>query len=297
MTKMVANKILHIPLQWNQLQKRRIDCRNLLEQSIHLAKVGRNSRENLFSKYYLTFGYFITHHLCFLYDLTYLISSDTTHAILNNQRVVLAPKVLLAGRELSSLLVGHPQYPTIVAIENGPADPIEAGFTFSPDQTFSFVTDYDQTVIFSASIEDSAGGNQKRIVALQRDESITPILIEGDFLNSNDFPIVSSIPDTPMVFSADRSMAIMAQIQWNQGEPKSVILTKNTGDFYPHVSAFQPYSGLPQNSTISEFFAPISLKEDNLIFSGCLSGGSVNQTDDQFVATISKAGELDLIIQ
>ncbi|MDB4470512.1 hypothetical protein N9046_09315, partial [Akkermansiaceae bacterium] len=50
-------------------------------------------------------------------------------------------------------------------------------------------------------------------------------------------------------------------------------------------------------STISEFIAPISLKEGNLIFSGYLSGGSVNQTDDQFVATISKAGELDLIIQ
>lgn len=74
MTKMVANKILHIPLQWNQLQKGRIDCRNLLEQSIHLAKVGRNSRENLFSKYYLTFGDFITHHLWFLYDLIYLVA-------------------------------------------------------------------------------------------------------------------------------------------------------------------------------------------------------------------------------
>ena len=229
--------------------------------------------------------------------LTYLISSDTTHAILNDQSVVLTPKVLLAGQELSSLLVGHPQYPTIIAIENGPADPIEAGFTFSPDQTFSFVTDSDKAVIFSASIEDSAGGNQKRIIALHEGESIIPILIEGDFLNSNDFPIISSIPDSPMVFSANRSMAIVAQIQSNQGEPKSVILIRNNGDFHPHVSAFQPYSSLPQDSTISEFIAPISLKEDDLIFSGRLSGGSINQTDDQFVATISKTEELDLIIK
>ena len=229
--------------------------------------------------------------------LTYLISSDSTHAILNDQRVVLTPKVLLAGQELSSLIVGHPQYPTIIAIENGPADSIEAGFTFSPDQTFSFVTDSDQAVIFSASIEDSAGGNQKRIVALHDGESTNPILIEGDFLNSNDFPIVSSIPDSPMVFSADSSMAVMAQIQSNQEEPQSVILARNAGDFHPHVSAFQPYNGLPQDSTISEFIAPISLKEGDLIFSGRLSGGSTNPTDDQFVATISETGGLDLIIR
>ncbi len=230
-------------------------------------------------------------------NFSYRISSDTTHAILNNQRVVLTPKVLLAGQELSSLLVGHPQYPAVIAIENGSADPIEAGFTFSPDQTFSFVTDSRQAVIFSASIEDSAGGNQKRIIALHDGESVIPILIEGDSLNSNDFPLVSSIPDTPMVFSANGNIAVMAEIKSNQGESQSVILTGNTGDFYPHVSAFQSYNGLPKDSMISEFHSPISLKEDDLIFSGRLSGGAIDQADDQFVATISEGGELDLIIR
>jgi len=230
-------------------------------------------------------------------NLSYLISSDTAHAILDNHRVALTPKALLAGQELSCLLVGHHQYPTIVAIENGPADTIEAGFTFSPDQTFSFVTDSQQAVIFSASVEDSAGGNQKRIIALHDGKSVDSVLIEGDSLNSNDSPIVSSIPNTPIVFSADSRLAIIAQIQSNQGGPQSVILTGDSGNLHPHVSAYQPYNGLPQDSMISEFFAPVSLDEDHLIFSGRLAGGSVDQPNDQFVATISKNGELDFIIR
>ncbi|MCH1498010.1 MAG: ThuA domain-containing protein [Akkermansiaceae bacterium] len=230
-------------------------------------------------------------------DLSYLISSDTIHAILSNQRVALTPKVLLEGKELSCLLIGHPQYPTIAAIENGSADPIEAGFTFSPDQTFSFITDSNQAVIFSASIEDSAGGNQKRAIAIHDSESVIPMLIEGDLLNPNDTSIVSSIPDSSVFLYSDNKLAIMAQIQSDQGGPKDVILTGHPGNFHPHISAFQTYNGLPQDSMISEFLAPISLKNDDLTFSGRLEGASIDQTNDQFVARISKDGELDLIIR
>ena len=75
LTEMVANEILEVPLQWDQLQKGRISCRNLIEKSIHNAKLNGGAKQNLFTKYYLTFGDFITHHLWFLYDLIYLIAA------------------------------------------------------------------------------------------------------------------------------------------------------------------------------------------------------------------------------
>ena len=75
LTEMVANEILEVPLQWDQLQKRRISCRNLIENSIHNEKLNGGAKQNLFTQYYLTFGDFITHHLWFLYDLIYLIAA------------------------------------------------------------------------------------------------------------------------------------------------------------------------------------------------------------------------------
>ena len=75
LTEIVANKFLEVPLQWNQLQKGRLDCRNLLEKSIHNAQLSGGTKQNLFTKYYLTYGDYITHHLWFLYDLIYLITA------------------------------------------------------------------------------------------------------------------------------------------------------------------------------------------------------------------------------
>ena len=229
--------------------------------------------------------------------LSYLISADTAHTILDNRRVALSPRALSASEELSCLLVGHPQYPTIVAIENGPADTIEAGFTFSPEQTFSFITNSHEAIVFSASIQDSAGGNQKQIIALHNGEAVVPVLIEGDSLASDEAMIVNSIPDTPIFFAVDSKLAIIAQIQSAQQDPQAVILTGDPGNLNPHVSGNQRYDGLPQNSIITEFLAPISLREGNLTFSGRLVGGSIEQTDDQFIATISGDGDLDLIIK
>ncbi len=75
LTEIVANEFLDIPLQWNQLQKGRLECRSLLEKSIHNAQLTGGTKQNLFTKYYLTYGDYITHHLWFLYDLIYLIAA------------------------------------------------------------------------------------------------------------------------------------------------------------------------------------------------------------------------------
>ena len=229
--------------------------------------------------------------------LSYLCSSSTTHATLNDDRVVFTPRAVSGSDELASLLIGHPQYPSLIAIENGPADYIEPGFTFSPNQSFPFVTDANHTVAFIASIEDSAGGNQKQVVALHNGDSVSPILIEGDPLASGDAPTVRSIADQPMICSSAASLAVIAEIQSGEKSPQEVILTGAPENLHPHVFARQSYEGLPQESIISEFLAPVSLKGNQLTFSGRLAGESVDQSNDHFIATISHDGSLDLIIR
>ena len=88
LTEMVARDILRISFRWKSLQNRRLKCRDLLEASLDNTHMGES---NFFSKYYLTFGDFITHHLWFLYDLIYLI---TAFLILSCFRSVLALKRL-----------------------------------------------------------------------------------------------------------------------------------------------------------------------------------------------------------
>ena len=230
-------------------------------------------------------------------SLTYLISPSTAHSMLDNQQVVLAPKAISGEDELSCLLIGHRQYPRVVAMENGPADSLEAGFTFSPNQTFPFVTDSHQAVAFSATIEDSAGGNQKRVFALQDWESLSPILIEGDPLASDESLTIHSIPNKPVFFSKDRRLAITAAVQSDQGDPQDVILTGDPEDLHPHVFSNQSYDGLPQDAVIENFLAPVSLAGDQVIFSGHLAGESVAPSNDQLIATISHDGSLDLLIR
>lgn len=229
--------------------------------------------------------------------LSYLVSSSTAHAILANDKVVLAPKALSGSDELACLLIGHQQYPSVVAMENGPADSLESGFTFSPNQTFPFVTDFHDSVVFSASIEDSAGGNQKRVVALHNGDSLRSILTEGDPLGSENFPVVSSIADRTMICSGTTKLAIIAEISTEEGLPQEVILIGTPENLSPHIFANQIYEGLPQDSVISDFITPVSLQKDQLTFSGRLTGESVDQSNDQFVATISHDGDIDLIIR
>jgi hypothetical protein len=91
LTEMVARDILRISFRWKSLQNRRLKCRDLLETSLNNTRFGEISENNFFSRNYLTFGDFITHHLWFLYDLIYLI---TAFLILSCFHSVLALKRL-----------------------------------------------------------------------------------------------------------------------------------------------------------------------------------------------------------
>ena len=230
-------------------------------------------------------------------SLKYLVTPTTSHTLLENGQVVLTPKVQSASGETSALLFGHQRYPRLVAIENGPADSLEAGFTYSADQTFPFVTNSQETVIFAARIEDSAGGNQKRVLARSIDQTTTPILMEGDPLGPDQDSIVTSIPEKPMFCATTTRLAVIAELQSGDSAPRFHVLTGDPENLQSKISTSQSLEALPAGSTIADFIAPVSLQNEQLIFSGRLAGPSVDDSNDQFLASVSPTGEIDMIIR
>lgn len=230
-------------------------------------------------------------------SLSYLLTSGTRHTVLTNSRVALTTKIQSGTDEISSLFIGHHRYPELIASEGGSADLLEAGFTFRTGQNFEFVTDEDQTVVFSAIIEDSAGGNQKRVIALHDGQSASPVLIEGDPVGDNPAVIVSSIPHHLPSLSANGNLAVIAEVQTDQAPPELMILSGNPNELHAQFPVGSFEGELPEGSQISGLTQAIFSAQDELVFSCKLVGTGIDENNDQLIAIASEDGEGLVIFQ
>ncbi|MFT6862536.1 MAG: type 1 glutamine amidotransferase [Akkermansiaceae bacterium] len=230
-------------------------------------------------------------------SLQYLLTETSSHTMFGDDQIILRTKAQSADQELGVLLAGHSRYPQLIALATGPAGELEAGFRFSADQDFPFVSDTQDTFLFSARIEDSAGGNQKKVVALSQNGVLTPLLVEGDPFGEDPATTIIGLPENPIYCSGSTEVAIIAQLQIPSSPVATHILTGTPEALTSRVTTGITSSGLPLDSFFEEFLQPFAIKEAHLYFTARLGGGSTLATNDEVIARTNPLGESVILLR
>ncbi len=230
-------------------------------------------------------------------SLQYLLTGTSSHTIFEDEKIILGTQVQSADQELGVLLAGHSRYPKLVALATGPAEELEAGFRFSADQSFPFVTDTQDSFLFSARIEDSAGGNQKNVIAISQNGVLSPLLVEGDPLGEDSLTTVISLPENPIYCSDTTEVAIIARLQIPSSPVSTHILTGTPEALTSRVATGITSPGLPLDSVFEEFFQPFAIHEETLYFTARLGGGSTLATNDEVIASTDTLGESVILLR
>ncbi|MDC0314943.1 ThuA domain-containing protein [bacterium] len=231
-------------------------------------------------------------------ELLFDLSPSIAHSIAENGTVALSPTLKAAGSTLGpALLVGPANYPHLIAYSSGPADPIEAGFQFSPSQNYPFQLNQTGQTLFYALIEDSAGGNQKAALALTDSggTEIATVILEGDPFPENPSTTVVNLDSQLFSLSDDGQIALISS---TLDDPStSHLIAGEIGSLTTFVQTGTPSLGLPPNTVIDEFLKIGSVRNDSLTFFARLQGASITSANDQVVLTASPDGSVVLRLQ
>ena len=231
-------------------------------------------------------------------SLSLLIDSSTPHAIADDTTIAMAPQVLdpSSATQSTVLYVGHQAFPSTIATAGGSANSIEAGFFYSQTQSFPFRLSEDGFPIYFASIEDSAGGNQKNAFITHNGSRHLPIVIEGDPFPGIPGMTVSQLhPDTFTIarrnvvsFLGDATDGLTTETHLMVGNwwaPKSWMSTGTS------------HGALPANTTISGFESIGISFQNNISFLGEITGPGTNNDSDQILARANSTGGLTLLFK
>lgn len=230
-------------------------------------------------------------------SLKYRLTETSGYAMLGDDQIVLTTKIQSAAQEPDALLVGHSRYPQLIALATGSANDLEAGFRFSANQNFPFVTDGQNMLVFSASIEDSAGGNQKKVIAVYQNEVLSPLLIEGDPLGDGPITLVNSLAESPLYCSDSGELAILARLETPSSPLATHFLTGTPENLSSRVATGMTSPDLPAGAVFEELLHPIALQDGDLYFTARISGGSTLPTDDEVIVRTNSLGESTILLR